>query len=99
MVLSMTELSLVRDEQVEGEACYVISGKMYETPWVLWVGKSSGLLRKTRTLYVSGSFHEMMEKGKVKTSVAEEIHRDIRINEKIPGELCPATSRNNRAWP
>jgi outer membrane lipoprotein-sorting protein len=86
MINSMTELSLVKDEQVDGEACHVVSGKIYGTPWVLWVGKHSRLLRKTRTLYTSGSFHEMLEKGRVKTYVAEEIHREIRINEKIPRE-------------
>ncbi|MBA3239667.1 MAG: DUF2092 domain-containing protein [Acidobacteria bacterium] len=87
MISSMTELSLVRNEQVDGEACHVVSGKIDGTPWVLWVGKNSQLLRKTRTLYTSGSFHEMLEKGKIKTYVAEEIHRDIKVNEKIPREV------------
>lgn len=84
MITSMTELALLRDERVDGEDCHVIKGKMYGAPWVLWVGARSHLLRKTRTLYTSGSFDEMVEKGKVKTSVAEEVHRDIKVNEKIP---------------
>jgi hypothetical protein len=85
MVSSMTDLSLVKDEQVDGELCHVISGKIYGTPWVLWVGKDSRLLRKTRTLYTSASFHETLEKkGRVKLSIAEEVHRDIKVNEKIP---------------
>jgi hypothetical protein len=87
MISSMTELSLVRDELFDGEACHVISGKIIGTPWVLWVGKNSQLLRKTRTLYTSGSFHEMLERGRVNTRVAEEIHHDIRVNEKIPREV------------
>jgi hypothetical protein len=86
MISSMTELSLVKDEPFNGETCHVIGGKMSGTPWVLWIGKSSHLLRKTRTLYTSGSFHESLEKGRIKTFVAEEIHHDIRINEKIPEE-------------
>jgi hypothetical protein len=81
-VLSMTDSSLLGDEQVEGEACHVIGGSVYGRPWVLWVGKSSRLLRKTRTPHLSGSFHNIE-----KVSVAEEIHRDIRINENIPGEV------------
>lgn len=86
MVSSMTELSLIKDEQFNGEMCHVVGGKISGTPWVLWVGKNSHLLRKTRTLYTSGSFHEMVERRRVKTYVAEEIHHDIRINEKIPEE-------------
>jgi outer membrane lipoprotein-sorting protein len=87
MVNSMTELSLLGEEQSEGETCYVIKGKMYGTPWMLWVGKNSHLLRKKRTLYsVGGSFDETVETGKRsgETFMAEEIHRDIKINMQIP---------------
>ena len=87
MVSSMTDMSLVKDEQVDGESCSVISGKIYDTPWVLWVGKDSRLLRKTRTLYTSTSFHEALEKGRVTAYVAEELHRDIRINGRIPRQV------------
>jgi outer membrane lipoprotein-sorting protein len=90
LISSMTDLSLVKDEQIGGEMCHVVSGKIGGTPWVLWVGKNSHLLRKTRTLYTSGSFHEMLEKRRVKTYIAEEIHHDIRINEKIAGEIFKA---------
>ena len=83
MVNAITELSLIREEQFDGELCYVIKGKMYGTPWVLWVGKNSHLLRKTRTLYTGGSFHEKMEKGIRETLMLEELHRDIKINVKI----------------
>lgn len=77
-----SELSLLREEQFDGETCYVIKCKMSGVPWTLWVGKNSYLLRKTRTEYISGSFDD---KGAIRNSlIAEEIHRDIRINRKIP---------------
>ncbi len=85
MLSIMEGLSLMREEQVDGESCHVIKGEISGVPWLLWVGKERYLLRKTRTLYTSASFHETLEKkGRVKTSVAEEIHRDIKVNEKIP---------------
>lgn len=87
MLSSMTDLSLLRGEHVDGELCHVVSGKIDGTPWVLWVGKDSRLLRRTRTLYTTGSFHETLERGRAQTSIAEEIHRDIRINGKIPRKI------------
>jgi outer membrane lipoprotein-sorting protein len=88
MINSMRGSLLVREEEFDGETCYVIKGNIYGTPWVLWVGRESQLLRKTRTSYSrGGSFHEKMEKGIRKTFMAEEIHRDIRINEEIPKEV------------
>lgn len=84
MLSTMEGLSLLREERVDGESCHVIKGELSGVPWVLWVGKESYLLRKTRTLYTSASFHETLErKGRVKTSVAEELHRDIKVNGKI----------------
>ena len=80
----MGEPSLLREEQIDGEPCYVIKGKIAGAPWVLWVGKGSRLLRKMRTLYTTASFHETLEKGTITTLIAEEIHRDIKINERIP---------------
>lgn len=85
MVRIMEGLSLLREEQIDGEPCHVIKGDISGVPWVLWVGKDSHLLRKTRTLYTSASFHETLEKkGRVKTSIAEEIHQDIKVNKRIP---------------
>jgi outer membrane lipoprotein-sorting protein len=85
MLSTMEGLSLLREEQIDGETCHVIKGDISGVPWVLWVGKESHLLRKTRTLYTSASFHEMLEKkGRVQTSIAEEIHRDIKVNKRIP---------------
>lgn len=80
----MGELSLLREERIDGEPCHVIKGKISGAPWVLWVGKGSRLLRKMRTVYTTASFHETLEKGMIKTSIAEEIHRDIKIDERIP---------------
>ena len=84
----ITKLSLDGEEQFDGEACYIIMGYIYEVPWVLWIGKGSHLLRKLRTLYSADSFDEAVEKkGTIKVTIGEEIHRDIRINEKMPKVL------------
>lgn len=87
MVNNMTGLSLLREEQLDGEACHVIKGNISGVPWVLWVGKKTYLLRKTRTLYSGGSFHETVGKRIDKTLMAEEIHRDIKVNAVIPKEV------------
>lgn len=84
MISSMTEPSVVKEEKFDGEVCYVISGNILGAPWLLWVGKESRLLRKTRTTYTSASFHELLEKGKTKVTLAEEVHRDIKVNERLP---------------
>jgi outer membrane lipoprotein-sorting protein len=82
---ALSDLSLLGEEVVDGESCYVIRGKAVGKPWVLWVGKNSQLLRKTRTVYVrSASFHEILKKGTAETVVGEEIHRDIKIDAPIP---------------
>lgn len=84
----MDGLMLAREERVDGESCHVIKGEISGVPWALWVGKETRLLRKTRTLYTSASFHETLEKrGRVKTSIAEEVHRDIVVNKRIPEEV------------
>jgi hypothetical protein len=82
MLAIATELSLLREEQCDGETCFVIKCNMSGAPWTLWVGKTSYLLRKTRTVYMSGSFDD--RKVISKSLIAEEIHRNIRINRKIP---------------
>lgn len=84
MLGSMSGLKLIREERFDGEVCHVIGGDIFGGPWLLWVGKESRLLRKTRTLYTSGSFHETLRTGRARTMVAEEVHRDIRVNEKLP---------------
>jgi len=87
MLNTMSGLSIIREEKFDGEICHVIKGKIDAIPWMLWIGKDSHLLRKTRTLYTRGSFHEMVEKGLNETLMAEEIHRDIKVNEKISIEV------------
>lgn len=76
--------SLRREERVDGELCYVIKGLISETPWLLWVGKESRLLRKLRTVYFAGSFHDSLEGRRMRASVAEEVHQDIKVNQRIP---------------
>ena len=83
MLRRVTELSFLREEQFEESLCYVISGKMSGTPWTLWIDQKTHLLRKTRTSYSAGSFHEKMQGRRGKQFFAEEIHRDIRFNHKI----------------
>jgi hypothetical protein len=83
----MKEATLLGDEAVDGEPCHVIRGKIFGTPWTLWIGKESQLLRKTRTVYVRGSFHEMPRTGAAETATVEEVRRDIRLNAPIPREV------------
>jgi hypothetical protein len=75
-------MTLLKEEPVEGQMCYVINTNLSGAPWTLWVDKERNLLRKTRTVYSYGSFHERIEKGR-REFVAEETRRDIKINESI----------------
>lgn len=86
-VLSMAkQVSIVREESVDGETCYVIKANLSSVPWLLWVGKESYLLRKTRTLYSARSFHPS-DKSVRQSFIAEEVHTDIRINRGVPRSL------------
>lgn len=87
MLISMKAVRLLREEPFDGEICYVIEGRISDVPKLLWVGKESRLLRKTRTSYSSNSFHDKMAKKSGDTLIAEEIHRNIKINERIPKEV------------
>lgn len=80
------QMSIVREELVDGEMCYVIKADLSGVPWVLWVGERSYLLRKTRTLYSARSFHPS-NKYQRQSFIAEEIHTNIRINRGIPKSL------------
>jgi outer membrane lipoprotein-sorting protein len=75
--------TLTKEETVEGLVCYVINTELSGAPWTLWIDKQRHLLRKTRTVYSYGSFHERLEKGIRREFVAEETRRDIKINESI----------------
>lgn len=83
-LLSMaTELALIKDEPFERNMCFVVKANISGAPWTLWIDKQNYLLRKTRTVYSYGSFDERVEKGVRHEFLAEEIHREIRINEPI----------------
>jgi outer membrane lipoprotein-sorting protein len=72
---AMTNLSLLGEENFEGEDCYIVRG--YHTqnfPVDMWIGKRDFLLRKTKSLKNDGfSFVE--------------IRRDVKINGEIPKEV------------
>lgn len=71
----LKRLSLVGQEQFEGEACYVVRGyHPFGQAWDMWITKRDFLLRKLKTPNEDGSF-------------AEEIHRNIKVNLKIPPEI------------
>lgn len=57
LVNDLTDLTIVREDLLDGEMSYVIKGKASTVPWLLWVGKKSYLLRKPRSFYSIGSFH------------------------------------------
>ena len=76
-------MTVIKEESIDGEICYVINTDLSGAPWTLWVGKQTHLLRKTRTVYSYGSFHERVEKGIKREFIAEENRRDIKINEPI----------------
>jgi outer membrane lipoprotein-sorting protein len=87
----LDELSLEREEQFDGAPCYVIKGK-HQVPTTtyapypkvqstgkeelatieLWIDKTDYVIRKIRTTIT------------IDSTVQEEIHRDIKLDEKIP---------------
>jgi len=80
----LSEVKIIKEAFVDGEMCYVVSAKASNDPWVFWIGKSSFLLRKMRSVLATGSFDpEKENRHKPKRAIAEEIHRKIRINEKL----------------
>jgi hypothetical protein len=84
MLLHAERVSVIREDLIDGEMCYVVKAELSSVPWLIWIGKESSLLRKTRTAYSEGSFHEPQKR---KRFIAEEIHRDVRINHKIPDSV------------
>ena len=82
-----TELAFLKEESVDGEACYVIKANLSGAPWTLWISKQRKLLRKNRTVYSYGSFDESVETGVRHEFVAEETRRDIKINEAIAKDV------------
>lgn len=86
-IKNLSELRMIKEQLVDGEMCYVISGKASNNPWLFWVGKRTSLLRKMRSFLSAGSFDERSRKGRSNTGVAEETHHNIRINEQIPEKI------------
>jgi len=81
---SATRTTIVGEQMVDGEICFVIKAELTGVPWLLWIDKQSYLLRKTRTTYSSGSFHDQLKGNGKRSVIAEEVHSDIKINQKIP---------------
>jgi len=81
VVEDLTDVSLTKAQLVDGELCFVIAGKAKGTPWVFWIGSKTHLLRKVRSFYSIGGFHDPKNKRRF---IAEEIHQEIKLNERIP---------------
>lgn len=75
-VTEMSRISLLREEQFEGETCFVVRGfHPFAFPIDLWISKSDFLLRKT-------TMHADDEKEK-----EEEIRRNVKLNGTILDEM------------
>lgn len=75
-VTEMKNIALLRDEQFEGENCFVVRGfHPFGFPIDLWISKNDFLLRK---------FRERDEETK---SWQEEIRRNVKINAPIASEM------------
>jgi len=86
-IKNLSEPRIIKEQLVDGEMCYVISGKASNDPWLFWVGKKTSLLRKMRSFLSIGSFDEPLRRGLPNRLVAEETHHDIRINQQIPKQI------------
>lgn len=72
----MTNLSILGEESFEGEDCYIVRGyHPFNFPIDVWISKRDFLLRKTK------------EPNDDDRSYEVEIHRDVKLNRKIPPEL------------
>jgi len=78
-----THVSIAREELIDGELCYVVKAELLDVPWLLWIGKKSFLLRKTRTLYSARVF-DPSNRIPRQAIMAEEIHTNIKINRGVP---------------
>jgi outer membrane lipoprotein-sorting protein len=87
LISNIRNPSVLREERLDNELCYVIQGDIDGVPWVLWIGKRSYLLRKTRTVYSARPLHpkEHVDKGEI--LIAEEVHNGIKMNARIAGRL------------
>ena len=74
----LTNLALVGEELFEGELCYRVNGKHpFGDVYELWIGKKDYLLRKLREKTTN----------KDHTTIEEEIHRNIKLNETIAKDV------------
>lgn len=67
----MKDAQIVREEAVQGATCYVIVGSLSGGIWALWIDKQTFLLRRYRTVYLGGSFHDVVEGKKVRIAIGE----------------------------
>lgn len=71
----LRELTLLGQEQFEGTDCFRVRGKHPRgNDYEMWIGANDYLLRKLQKEIVPGT-------------IQEEIHRDIQINQDVPGAL------------
>ncbi|HEX2271541.1 MAG TPA: hypothetical protein VHH35_18495 [Pyrinomonadaceae bacterium] len=83
VVQDLTDVRIVREEPVEDAMCFLIRGRAGRTPWLLWIDKKAYYLRKMRSVFSVGSFHEAQKSE----YVAEEIRRHIEINKPITEKI------------
>jgi hypothetical protein len=82
----LTKLTLKKQEMFEGENCYVIEGYHPSgEAWQMWIGTKDFLLRKLR-----------MKIGSAKDEFEEEIHREIKVDDKIAEETYQLKTANGR---
>jgi hypothetical protein len=69
----ISKISLLKQENFEGEDCFVVRGYWHRQPVNLWIGKNDYFLRKVRIANFNNTFQE-------------EIRRNIKSGEEIPSE-------------
>jgi outer membrane lipoprotein-sorting protein len=75
LLTEMTNLSIVGEENFEGEDCYIVRGyHPFKFPIDVWISKRDFLLRKAK-------------EPKDGSSYKVEIHRDVKLNGKISPKL------------
>jgi len=96
IVSSATNASVIANETIDGEVCHVIRADLSGAPWLLWVGRESFLLRKTRTIYSAKPFDPSGKYTMKDSVVAEELHMKIRLNKPISDQVFKFKPRINR---
>jgi outer membrane lipoprotein-sorting protein len=80
----MENMTVVREDSVDGHFCYVVRGNISGDPWILWVDKENYYLRRYRFLIATGSFDEAVRTGHMPVTIGETNHRGIVIGRRIP---------------